>query len=185
MARFSFPILLFAVALLAGCASGPGPRATASLADQPYRLDAGDQLRIVVYNQPELTNIYGVEQAGHISMPLIGDVPARDLTTAELEMRIEATLARRYLRDPDVTVEVSARRPFFVLGEVNDPGQFPHVPGLTVRAAVATAGGYTARASSRIVRLTRTTDGETYEARVGEGEPVLPGDTITAIERLF
>ena len=93
-------------------------------------------------------------------MPLIGDVAARDATTDELAQRIEARLASAYLRDPNVTVEVNAYRPFFVLGEVDTPGQYAYVPGITAETAVAMAGGFSDRANKRTVRVSRTENGK-------------------------
>ena len=99
--------------------------------------------------------------------------------------RIEAKLATAYLREPNVTVEVATYRPFFVLGEVGNPGQFPYVPGITAETAVAVAGGFTDRANKRMVRVSRTMNGKLYEARVSVIEPIRPGDTIYVPESLF
>jgi polysaccharide export outer membrane protein len=151
----------------------------------PYLLDTGDRLRVVVYDQPSLTNIYEVDQSGRVSMPLIADVDARGATTDELAQRIEARLATAYLREPDVTVEVSAYRPFFVLGEVQTPGQFAYVPGITAETAIAMAGGFSDRANKRTVRVSRTLNGKLVEARVRVIEPIRPGDTIYVPESLF
>jgi polysaccharide export outer membrane protein len=142
-------------------------------------------LRIVVYDQPSLTNLYEVSQSGEVAFPLIGDVSARSATVDELEGQIEARLATAYLRDPDVTVEVAAYRPYFVLGEVGTPGQFPYVPGMTVENAVAAAGGFTERANKRVVRVSRTIQGELYEARVSVTDLIRPGDTVYVPESLF
>ncbi len=151
----------------------------------PYRLDAGDQLRIVVYDQPSLTNLYEVAQSGEVAFPLIGDVAARDATADELAGRIEARLATAYLREPDVSVEVAAYRPFFVLGEVGNPGQFPYVPGMNVETAIAAAGGFTERANKRVARVTRTIDGALHEARISVTDPIRAGDTIYVPESMF
>jgi polysaccharide biosynthesis/export protein len=181
-----------AALLLAGMAvlsTGCTDRATlvepVTVGSGPYRLGSGDRLRIVVYDQPSLTNIYEVDQAGQISFPLIGDVAAADSTVDELANRVEAELGARYLRDPNVTVEVATYRPFFVLGEVGTPGQYPYVPGLTAETAVAVAGGFTDRANKRVVRVSRTMNGMLYESRVPVIEPIHPGDTIYVPESLF
>ncbi|MHA1189329.1 MAG: polysaccharide biosynthesis/export family protein [Alphaproteobacteria bacterium] len=184
MVRIAFLIAIFAGLGIGGCATGPTTTGTTTV-EQPYVLDAGDQLRVVIYEQPELTNIYRVEQAGHISMPLIGDIPARGLTTPEIEVAIASRLRATYLRNPDVAVEIAVRRPFFILGEVNNAGQYPHVPGVTVRSAVAVAGGFSPRANERVFKLTRAINGEALKTRIGLDEPVLPGDTIQVSERLF
>jgi polysaccharide export outer membrane protein len=93
----------------------------------PYTLDSGDRLRIVVFGQEGLTNSYAVDASGHIAMPLIGSVLARGATTDELSRRIADKLRQGYIREPHVAVEIEAYRPFFILGEVTQPGQYPYV----------------------------------------------------------
>lgn len=171
--------------LLAGCTDRPPLAEPATVGSGPYLLGAGDRLRIVVYDQPSLTNIYEVDQSGQISMPLIGNVGAADSTADSLADRIEAKLAAAYLREPNVTVEVATYRPFFVLGEVGNPGQFPYVPGITAETAVAVAGGFTDRANKRLVRISRAVNGRLYETRVPVIEAIRPGDTIYVLESLF
>jgi polysaccharide biosynthesis/export protein len=170
---------------LAGCGERPPLSHPAPNVEGPYRLDTGDELRIVVYEQPALTNLYEVDQAGSIAVPLVGDVPARNSTTDELSARIAASLATNYLRDPDVTVEVATYRPFFALGEVGNPGQYTYVPGMTAETAIAVAGGFTDRANEYVVRVSRTINGTLYEGRIAVTEPIRPGDTIYVSERLF
>jgi len=171
---------------LAGCTGErPALLHPSATLEGPYRLDTGDQLRIVVYEQANLTNTYQVNQSGAISMPLIGTVAVRGTTTSEIEKRIESQLAGGFLRDPDVSVEVASYRPFFVLGEVGNPGQYAYVPGMTAETAIAVAGGFTARSNMRTVRVSRTIDGELHEGRLAVIEPIRPGDTIFVSERLF
>ncbi|RTL76287.1 MAG: polysaccharide export protein, partial [Bradyrhizobiaceae bacterium] len=122
----------------------------------PYRLDAGDKLRIVVFGQEGLTNTYAVDAGGSITMPLIGGVRAKGLSPAELAGVITARLKHGYIREPYVAVEIEAYRPFFILGEVTAPGQYPYVPNMTAESAVAIAGGFTPRAQRQDVKLTRT-----------------------------
>ncbi|WP_034492090.1 polysaccharide biosynthesis/export family protein [Afifella pfennigii] len=178
-------VIVVLVSLLASCKERP-PLATGTpTIEGPYRLDSGDQLRIVVFGQNELTNIYTVDQAGYIALPLIGEIATRGATSAELESSIEAALASRFVRNPDVTVEVAAYRPFFILGEVSSPGQYPYVPGMTVENAVAVAGGFTPRANERVVRLSRQLNGVLYEGRLAVTEPIRAGDTVYVSERLF
>jgi polysaccharide export outer membrane protein len=118
-------------------------------------------------------------------MPLIGLVPAAGRTTAELAREIEQKLRNGYVRDPRVSVEVEAFRPFFVLGEVTNSGQFPYVNGMTVQTAVAIAGGYTPRAEKKTADLTRSVDGVPYTGNVPVTQAVRPGDTIVIRERYF
>ncbi|MGY4628295.1 polysaccharide export outer membrane protein [Bradyrhizobium sp. USDA 4486] len=103
--------------------------------DTSYHLDAGDKLRVVVYGQEGLTNSYAIDAGGSITMPLIGAVPARGRTTAGLAGEIAARLRNGYIREPSVAVEIDAYRPFFILGEVSAPGQYPYVPNMTVESA--------------------------------------------------
>lgn len=157
----------------------------ASPAGAPYRLDSGDVLRVVVFGQDTLSNDYSVDGGGFISMPLIGPVPARGQTTFDLEGRIASMLRQKYVKDPKVTVEVRTYRPFFILGEVRRPGQFPYVNGMTVQTAVAIAGGYTERARESKMKLTRKSGGATQTFMVPQDFPVQPGDTVYITERLF
>jgi polysaccharide biosynthesis/export protein len=172
-------------ASLAGCTDRAPLVEPATVGSGPYLLGSGDRLRIVVYDQPSLTNIYEVDQEGQVSFPLIGDVAASDSTVDELANRIRGQLATHYLREPNVTVEVATYRPFFVLGEVGNPGQYPYVPGITAETAVAVAGGFTDRANKRVVRVSRTVKGKLYESRIRVIEPIRPGDTIYVPESLF
>jgi polysaccharide export outer membrane protein len=155
-------------------------------ANEPaYRLDAGDRLRIVVFGQDGLTNSYAVDAGGAITMPLIGAVHARGLTPAALAKAITTKLRGGYIREPYVAVEVEAYRPFFILGEVAAPGQYPYVPNMTVESAVAIAGGFTPRAYKGTVDLTRSEGAASVRASVPLGTLLRPGDTVVVTERWF
>jgi polysaccharide biosynthesis/export protein len=174
-------------------AYGSGPRAPAVYAAAPmpatydaaYRLDAGDKLRVVVYGQEGLTNTYAIDAGGAITMPLIGSVPARGRTPAELASAISARLRGGYIRDPSVAVEIEAYRPFFILGEVAAPGQYPYVPNMSVESAVAIAGGFSPRAKRDYVTLTHTDASGSSRCVVPLGTPLRPGDTVFVSERWF
>jgi polysaccharide export outer membrane protein len=153
--------------------------------DAAYRLDAGDKLRVVVYGQDGLTNTYAIDAGGSITLPLIGFVPARGRTTAELASAITVKLRNGYIRDPSVAVEIESYRPFFILGEVAAPGQYPYVPNMTVESAVAIAGGFSPRARRDTVTLTHTDGGGTGRYVVPLGTTVAPGDTVMVGERWF
>jgi polysaccharide export outer membrane protein len=153
--------------------------------DMPYRLDAGDKLRVVVYGQEGLTNSYAIDAGGSITMPLIGAVGARGRTPAGLAAEITAKLRNGYIRDPSVAVEVETYRPFFILGEVAAPGQYPYVPNMSVESAVAIAGGFSPRAKRDQVTLTHTDNSTSRRAVVPLGTPISPGDTILVGERWF
>ena len=153
--------------------------------DAAYHLDAGDRLRVVVYGQEGLTNTYAIDAGGAITMPLIGAVPARGRTTAGLAAEISARLRRGFIRDPSVAVEIESYRPFFILGEVAAPGQYPYVPNMTVETAVAIAGGFSPRARRDRVTLTHTDASGPTRFVVPSGTPLSPGDTVLVGERWF
>jgi polysaccharide export outer membrane protein len=153
--------------------------------DAAYRLDAGDKLRVVVYGQEGLTNTYAIDAGGSITMPLIGAVPARGRTPAGLASAISAKLRNGYIREPSVAVEIEAYRPFFILGEVAAPGQYPYVPNMSVETAVAIAGGFSPRAQRDRVTLTHTDHSASSRFVVPLGSALGPGDTILVGERWF
>jgi polysaccharide biosynthesis/export protein len=153
--------------------------------DGAYRLDAGDKLRIVVFGQEGLTNTYAIDAGGSITMPLIGSVPARGRTPAGLASEITGKLRNGYIRDPSVAVEIESYRPFFILGEVAAPGQYPYVPNMSVESAVAIAGGFSPRARRDRVTLTHTDSSGSMRYVVPLGTPLGPGDTVLVGERWF
>lgn len=160
------------------------PHAVADIGG-PYLLDSGDKLRIFVYGQPNLSRSYSVDHAGLITVPLIGEVRARGLTTGALERTIKARLGTQFVRDPQVTVDMLQNRPFFILGEVKTAGQYPYVSGMTVETAVAIAGGYSDRASTQRFRISRRINGITELIEAPSDTVVQPGDTVTVFERYF
>jgi polysaccharide biosynthesis/export protein len=153
--------------------------------DTPYHLDAGDRLRVVVYGQEGLTNTYSISAGGTITMPLIGAVPARGRTPQGLAADIAARLRNGFIREPSVAVEVEAYRPFFILGEVQAPGQYPYVPNMTAESAVAIAGGFSPRARKDRVTITHTDASGTSRMVMPPGTPISPGDTVLVGERWF
>ena len=159
--------------------------AAEGIATGPYLLDTGDRLRIFVYGQPNLSRSYTVDQEGRIAVPLIGNVTARGRTTNGLQAAIKSKLGTEYVRDPQITVDVMQNRPFFILGEVKNGGQFPYVSGMTVETAVAIAGGYTERASERSFRLSRRINSSVQVSEVPGDFTLLPGDTVYVFERFF
>jgi polysaccharide export outer membrane protein len=168
---------------IAYAAPMPGPAPVRY--DASYHLDAGDKLRVVVYGQDGLTNSYAIDAGGAITMPLIGSVPARSRTTAGLAGEIAARLRNGYIREPSVAVEIESYRPFFILGEVAAPGQYPYVPNMTVESAVAIAGGFSPRARRDAVTLTHSDAGGAMRTVAPLGTPVAPGDTVMVGERWF
>ncbi len=172
---------------LTSCAA-PGayrPEFSAEAANAPYTVAAGDRLRVIVYGQDQLSNSYAVDGVGRISMPLIGSVPVYGKDPASVEREIASRLRNGFVRDPRVSVEVEAFRPFYVLGEVTTAGQYPYVEGMTVQTAIAIAGGFSPRGYQGGADLTRNIKGQPLTGRVPLDFPVRPGDTIMVRERIF
>lgn len=174
--------LLVLPLILAGCAHS-SPATYLVEETGPYLLDSGDVVRVSVYGDESLTNSYRIDDAGQLSMPLVGSVQARGSTTHVLTQRIAAALAAGYIRNPNVAVEVAEYRPFFIQGAVGSSGQFPYVYGMTARAAVSTAGGFTDTADRNVVTIYRRQGSEMVKGNVGLDFPILPGDTIVVSER--
>ncbi|MBS1181719.1 MAG: polysaccharide biosynthesis/export protein [Proteobacteria bacterium] len=153
--------------------------------DGPYHLDSGDKLRITVFEQTALSGTFSIDQAGYIAYPLVGNVPARGLTTQELAGALIRGLKKGYLNNPDVTVEVDTYRPFFIMGEVRNPGQYTYVNTMTVETAVAIAGGFTSRANERRIEVSRRLNGKAYAGTLPPNALVRPGDVLRIAQRLF
>jgi polysaccharide export outer membrane protein len=173
------------VAASSSYASAPAAVVVAAASERPYTLDAGDKLRIVVFGQDGITNSYTVDASGKVNLPLIGAVTARGLTNQQLADAIAARLKQGFVREPHVSVEVETYRPFFILGEVTTPGQYPYVANLTAETAIAIAGGFAPRAFKTAVELTRKVGGQLIRSQVPLDYPVRPGDTILVKERWF
>lgn len=158
---------------------------TSTSGSQEYRLGSGDLLKITVFNQKDLSGDYTINGSGQISLPLIGDINAKDLTAKQVEKGITDKLMPDYLLNPRVSVQVLNYRPFYILGEVKQPKSYPYVDGMTYLNAVAIAGGYTYRAKEDHVVVIRMNDPQKREYTLKMDEPVLPGDVIHVKERFF
>nr|WP_321444826.1 polysaccharide biosynthesis/export family protein [uncultured Cohaesibacter sp.] len=179
-------VILAVIFGLAGCSSyRPAGDAFHKSLVGPYQLDSGDRVRLTVFNQNDLNKEYAVDQSGYISVPLIGNVVARGRETNDLARDIAARLENGFIKNPDVSVEISQYRPFFVMGEVTTAGQYAYVTGMTVQTAIAIAGGFSPRAQQRYVDVTRQLNGKILTGRVKLTAPVRPGDTIYVRERIF
>ena len=154
--------------------------------DSDYKLGANDRLRITVFGQPTLTGEYALDGNGVLSFPLVGNVPADGLTTSQLQKAIAAKLEPDYLVNPNVSAEVITRRPFYVIGEVQKPGNYPYLTGITAINAVAMAGGFTRRARKNDFYVRRIDqNGQTVRIEANSGTVLQPGDTLDVRERLF
>ena len=154
--------------------------------DHHYVLDAGDEVRVVVYEVDNLPQTFKVDASGHISMPMAGVVGPAAGPCSNSRLPSPARLRGRFVKDPKVAVQIVTYRPFYVLGEVRNAGQYAFVNGMTVEAAVAVAGGYTERAYLAEARVVRPgPEGSRIVSYVPGGYPVRPGDTIYVPERWF
>ena len=190
MNRWNRIAALAMTVLLGACATGgsalPPPKPDAgNPAVDAYLIGVDDQLQVTVWHNPDLSVSVPVRPDGKISVPLIGNISARGKTTSQLQGIIRSRLGSEYVKDPQVTVDIQQNRPFFILGEVKNAGQYPYVSGMTVETAVAIGGGYTERASERSFRISRRVDGVVQEIEAPGDILVQPGDTVYVFERYF
>lgn len=177
--------------LLAACETGqlsPNSETDAQLKAREvsdYQLGSGDQLRVIVFGEESLSGEFVVDGSGYVSMPLVGEVLAKGKTVREFQRNVADSLKQGYLKDPRVSAEVLNYRPYYILGEVKTSGEYPYSDGLTVLNAVATAGGFTYRANTKIVLIKRAGGRTEEEYPLTATTPVQPGDTIRISERLF
>ena len=150
-----------------------------------YRLGPGDKLRVAVFGAEALGGEVVVPGSGRVPLPLIGEVQASGLTADQVRTNIEKALGDGFVKNPHVSVEVLNYRPFYILGEVNKPGEYPYTNGLTVLNAVARAEGFTYRAKTRVFKRRSTDERDEHAEKLTAGSPVQPGDTIRIEERSF
>jgi polysaccharide biosynthesis/export protein len=184
-------------AMLSACQSAPAkpadPRAalanvnanSAEALAQTYHLGPGDHIRVTVYQQPDLSGEFEVDPSGQVALPLIEPIQAKGMTIRGFQDAVAAKLANGYLVNPRVSVDVINYRPFYITGEVNKPGEYPYVAGMNILKAIAMAGGYTYRANTGKVFMTRINSGEELVVEPKPETIVLPGDFIRVPERFF
>jgi len=179
-------VCLFALALGA-CETDYGPIVDAGVSEpkrSPVVFQGGNKIKVTVYGEPNLTGVYDITPTGFISLPLAGSIRAEGLTPKELE----GVITRKYsdkLKDPQVSVEIVELRPFYIMGEVLTPGQFPYKSGLNLLTAISTAGGPTYRASRTSVFVQHAGEEGWHEHPLLSSVQILPGDLIRVPERYF
>lgn len=174
--------------MMAACASNGPAVETAQNVSPPasaYRLGAGDKVHVTVFGEDNLSGDYTIAPTGDIVLPLAGGVPAAGLTVPQLQQAVIAALGKGYVQNPRVTIDASNLRPFFVLGEVNKPGQYAYIPDLTVMDAVATAQGFTYRADMSYVYIRHAREPSEVGYPLTAAMAVQPGDTIRVTQRYF
>jgi polysaccharide export outer membrane protein len=181
--RTIFALLLLGSSLL-GCSSVGSdlpPLDQGPVAEETYKLGPGDQIKVTVFGADDLSGEFPVSDTGTAVLPLIGDVKAAGLTPRELEAAIRTKLSGGYLKDPKVSIQIMNFRPIYVLGEVSKPGDHPYVPGMTVRSAIALAGGFTPRAQQNFVVVTR----KNMDFKASVSSTLRPDDVVQVSERFF
>jgi protein involved in polysaccharide export with SLBB domain len=175
--------------LISGCTanslSEAEQQSLAAAATAAPKLQAGDRIRVTVYGEDKLSGDYQIDQSGQISLPLAGTVEAVGLTQAELEQALAKKFRSEYLRNPKVTVTIATLQPFYLMGEVEKPGEYQYRSGLNVLTALAIAGGPTYRASRNTVQIQRRGETSMRNYPISASVPILPGDVIRVPERYF
>ena len=173
----------------AGCTPGAHLPPLPPAQDTGYALGPSDEIRVITYNEPQLTNTFTVGDNGSIAFPLIGTVQVAGMTADDAASTLSKSLVdKKLLREPSVSVQIMQYRPIFVLGEVSHPGQYPYQPGMTLLSGVALAGGFTYRAVTSYagdVRNQGQQAGHAVEGKIGRATPLQPGDVVTIFERYF
>jgi len=186
--RVFLTILIFLFAFYAAVSPAQAQETSVAennVSNSGYKLGAGDKIKLTVFGEEDLSGQFDIDGSGYVSLPFIGNIKAAGLDSRGLEKAVVDALKGDYLVNPRVSVDVLNFRPFFILGEVNKPGSYPYVNGLTVLNAVALAGGYTQRAKTSEVLITREKNGEKVEEKGQDDTPVYAGDTVRVLERFF
>lgn len=165
--------------------AAPAPRHAGAITDEYYHLGTGDKLKVTVYGEEDLSGEFLVDSAGQVQLPLVGQVKAAGLSIHEFVAEVTTALKNGYLKDPKVSVEVLNYRPFYIIGEVNKPGEYPYENGLNVLGAVALAGGYTYRANDSSVYVRRANSTKEERMPADATTRIYPGDIVRVAERIF
>lgn len=186
--RFLAVLAIALAAVPLSACSAKAPLAVSDPTPPVYQLGVGDKVRVTVFGEEELTGEYAVGPDGSLALPLIGNIAASGRTPGELQADIADKLSPEYILDPRVSIDVLTYRPFYILGEVNKPGEYPYsADQLTVAQAVAVAGGFTYRANTKTVFIRHKDEQSESKYSIKDGKPVWvrPGDTIRIGERYF
>ena len=174
--RYLLALIIFTLTLL----STPGTQAQTI-----YVMDSGDTVRVTVFGEPDLSGEFKVDAMGRLNLALIGPIEVRNLTPDQARQKIHDAYLDGYLRHPDIAVEIIAFRPFFILGEVNQPGSYDYVPGMNVLNAIAVGGGLTYRGDEDDIEILRGHDASRVVVPATLATIVMPGDIVRVAERYF
>jgi len=186
----AYAMCSIAVAIMPACSTGPAQGRIAEVHTTGagmagYTLGAGDEIKVTVFDEPDLSGTFVVDGQGTIMLPLIGQTEVVNLSFSQTSRLLESRLRDGWLRDPKVTIELVQGRPYYILGEVNKPGEYPYVSGLTVMNAVASAGDFAYRADKRRIIIKSADSPDEQEVELTPTTIVRPGDTIRIRERFF
>jgi protein involved in polysaccharide export with SLBB domain len=161
------------------------PPAPAIITDDNYKLGTGDKMKVTIYGEPDLSGDFIVDGSGEVQFPLLGQIQAAGLSVHQFVSTLTAALSAKYLRDPKVSIEIQNYRPFYIIGEVNKPGEYPFENNLNVLNAVALAGGYTYRANHSDVYIRRNGNKDETAQGFSAETKIYPGDVVRIPERIF
>ena len=180
---------LFALIVIGVCTVSPAPAetlgASAYTADSSYRLGTGDKVRVIVFDENDLGGEFQIDDGGYIRLPLIGQIRAAGYSPHELETDIASALAQGYLNAPRVSVEVTEYRPFYIIGEVNKPGQYSYVNDMTALNAIALGGGFTVEASDSSIYIRHEGQKNEQKYTADASTKILPGDVVRVPRTIF
>ncbi len=166
-------------------ASSPPAASDSVIRDGSYQLAPGDKVNVTIFDEPDMSGEFVVSSAGNISFPLIGNIDVQNMTLDAFQAALVQRLSPNYLRDPKITVSVLNYRPYYILGEVNAPGEYPYIDNLNVLNAIAKAGGFTYRAKTTKIFIRRANESAEKPYSLDADTKVAPGDTIRVTERYF
>ncbi len=185
MRFLNIAVIMFIGISLSGCVATFDEPKTRVVPSPQYRLDTGDKIRLIIFGHEKMSGDFNISSSGSVSFPLILETQVSGLTAAELEAVITEKLTPQYLLNPKVSIEVLSYRDIYILGEVRNPGKYQFIPNMTVKKAVAIAGGYTYRANENSAELTRQSKDVIVTKKVDMLSMVLPGDTLIIKRKWF
>jgi polysaccharide export outer membrane protein len=184
-----YAAMMLVVAALTACGGAPGASdgSTSALTDAAaHQLAPGDKLKVSVFNEPDLTGDFAIDENGNVAFPLVGELKAAGLGVDEFKAALVEKLQGGFVRNPRVNVDVLNYRPINVIGEVKNAGQYPYRPGMTAQDVAAIAGGYTYRANENKLYITRGSNKTQVTVDLDKSNfPIFPGDSIRVPERYF
>lgn len=187
--QLNYVAMMLTVATLAACGGAPGAfeGSTSALTEATaHQLAPGDKLKVSVFNEPDLTGDFAIDENGNVAFPLVGELKAAGLGVDEFKARLIEKLQGGFVRNPRVNVDVLNYRPINVIGEVKNAGQYPYRPGMTAQDVSAIAGGYTYRANENKLYITRGSNKTQVTVELDKGNvQIFPGDSIRIPERYF